>query len=89
MAGNKTAKKAQDAFLAQERQPIKIVIGDSATSSPTGIPSEGLTLRPAKRTKEEEERLAKTPSATVGAGKALRITEGAGVTAGMGGMHRR
>jgi hypothetical protein len=67
MADSKVGTKAQDAFLQQQRQAApKLVIGSANTSSPTGIPAEGLTLKPAKRTKEEEERLAKTPSASMG-----------------------
>jgi hypothetical protein len=35
-------------------------------ASPTGIPSGGMTLTPAKRSTEEELRVAKTPSASMG-----------------------
>jgi hypothetical protein len=66
MADPKVEKKAQDDFLRSQRQTApQIVIGSSVSSS-TGIPAEGLILKPSKRTKEEEERLAKTPPASMG-----------------------
>ena len=66
MPAPKVADKAQDDFLRSQRQTAPQIIIGSSVSSSTGIPAEGLTLKPSKRTKEEEERLAKTPSASMG-----------------------
>lgn len=74
----KVADKAQDLFLQSQRQaPPQLVIGSSVSSS-TGIPAEGLLLKPSKRTKEEEERLAKTPSASLGTSRVNKSLIGSG-----------
>ena len=59
MPAPKVADKAQDDFLRSQRQTAPQIIIGSSVSSSTGIPAEGLTLKPSKRTKEEEERLLK------------------------------
>ena len=66
MADPKLEKKAQNNFLQTQRQAAPQAMVGSPPPSPTGIPVEGLILKPTKRTKEEEERLAKTPSANMG-----------------------
>lgn len=78
MPAPKVEKKAQDVFLQTQRQSSpQIVIGSSVSSS-TGIPAEGLTLKPTKRTKEEEERLAKTPAASMGGASVNKSLIGSG-----------
>ena len=89
MAGNRAEELAQDQFLREQRRPAtRIIIGDSASpSQPIG--TEGLTIKPAKRTKEEEERIAKTKSATVQSPTQIIQSGIRGITQGMGGRSQR
>lgn len=89
MPGNRAQSLAQDQFLREQRRPAtKIIIGDSA-SPVQPIGTEGLIIKPAKRTKEEEERLAKTRSATIQSPTQIIQSGVRGITRGMGGRHNR
>lgn len=80
-------QKAQDVFLQSQRKgSTKIIIGDATTS--TRISSEGVTLTPAKRTPEEEERIARTRQAVIGSKPELSISQRGAISSTMGGRSR-